>query len=202
MYVWSWDQMSENFRYSHTLGDVVHRIYKKMDLLPFVEEDEPANPLLNSEDSNQSWRDKLERDEMGENNGTNESVSADDESFQPLRSDNMRPPGIKQEEHALRLIEVQNRRERARRSKHFTRLMPDLRRVWAPKQVKPMRDSSLKLSKRKSHRRTRYDTVCETPMTGNKRSCPQESSPGEEEDQFFGSNSCYSVSKALFQDDR
>lgn len=43
-------------RYSHTLGDIVHKIYTRMDLLLFGDEDESPNPLLNSEDSNQSWR--------------------------------------------------------------------------------------------------------------------------------------------------
>ena len=50
------------FRYCDTLGNVVDRIYTKMDLLLFADEDESPNHLLNSEDSNQSWRDRQHGD--------------------------------------------------------------------------------------------------------------------------------------------
>ncbi|KAK9291920.1 hypothetical protein L1049_019872 [Liquidambar formosana] len=190
-------------RYSHTLGDVVHRIYTKMDLLLFGEEDESPNSLLNSEDSNQSWRDKQGIDEMGGNGRINVPVLAD-ESLQQLENDNWSPQGIKQVEHARKLIEAQESRKRARRFASFTSWVPDLQRVWAPKQLKPMRsqsDTLQKLSKRKDRQRATYDTVCETPMTGKKRSCSRGSCPGDEHQQDYGINSCSSVSKALFQND-
>lgn len=192
-------------RYCHTLEDVVHRIYTKMDLLLFADDDKSPNRLLNSEDSNHSCREKSERDEIGENYRTNEPLSAEAESLQLPRNDNGSPQGIKQEEHTHRLMQAQERRERARRFASFTSWMPDLQRVWAPKQPKLMQQKSdpfRKLSKRKERRRVSYDMVCETPMTGNKRSCPQGSSIDDKDYQDSGSQSGGSVSKALFQDDQ
>lgn len=175
-----------------------------MDLLLFADEDKSANPSFNSEDSNQSWREKSERDEIGENYGTNEPVSAEAESLQLLQNENGSAQGVKQEEHARRLMEAQKRRERARRFASFTSWMPDLQRVWAPKQPNLMKQKSdplQKLSKRKQRRRVSYDMVCETPMTGIKRSCSRVSSVDDEDYQDSGSQSGGSVSKALFQDD-
>ncbi|KAG7973609.1 hypothetical protein I3843_06G005600 [Carya illinoinensis] len=192
-------------RYCHTLGDIVHKIYTKMDLLLFVDEDESPNTLLNSEDSNQSWREKLERDEFGENKRNNEPVSVEAESLQLPENDDGSPQGIiKQTEHACRLMKAQERRERARRFASFTSWMPDLQRVWAPKQPKLTKQKSYplrKLSKRKERRRVSNDMVFETPMTGNKRSCPRGNSFDDEDHQDSGSQSGGSVSKALFQDD-
>ncbi|CAL8127712.1 unnamed protein product [Prunus armeniaca] len=204
---WSIDDYVENIiksRYCETLEDVVHRIYTKMDLLLFADE-EPPNNLLNSEDSNQSYREKPERDEVDENNGIKESVSAEDEPLRPLKIDNARPSAleIKQKEHAHKLIEAQERRERARRFASFTRGVPDLQRIWAPKQPKaskPKSNPHRKRFKRKDHRGSCDDRVCETPMSGNKRSCQRGSCF---DDKDYGNESCGgSVSKALFQDDQ
>lgn len=187
-----------NFRYCDTLGDIVHRIYTKMDLLLFADEDESPNHLLNSEDSNQSWR-----DEMGENFRVNKSVSLEDEPLQLHENDDESPQGIRREEHAQKVMEAHERRERARRFASFTSWMPDLQRVWAPKQPKAMKPkSNWKLPKRKDRKRASYDKVCETPMTGNKRSCSIGSDTDEDVHQDSGSRTCSSVSKALFQDNR
>lgn len=40
------------------------------------------------------------------------------------------------EDHVRKLNEAREKRERARRLASFTRRMPDLQRVWAPKQSK------------------------------------------------------------------
>ncbi|KAJ7969848.1 LIM domain-containing protein A, putative isoform 1 [Quillaja saponaria] len=191
-------------RYSHTLGDVVHRICNKMDLLLFADEDESPNQLLNSEDSNISWREKAERDEMGDSNRCNGSVSAEDEPpLQQLENDNGSTQGIKQEDHDHKVIAAKERRQRARRFASFTSWMPDLQRVWAPKQkaIMPMSDPLRKLPNRKDRRRESFDTVCETPMTGNKRSCPRRSNVDDDDHQDNGGQLFGSVSKALFQDD-
>ena len=175
-----------------------------MDLLLFGDEDESPNPLLNSEDSNQSWREKPDRDEIGDSERANELISAENESSQPLEDDNGIPTGNKGEEHARRLIEARERRERARRFASFTSWVPDLQRVWAPKQpnaMKPKSDSYRKQSKRKDRRRASYDMVCETPMSSKKRSLPRRSSSDDNDPQDHGTHSS-SVSKALFQDDR
>lgn len=193
------------FRYSDTLEDVVHKIYTKMDLLLFADEGEPRNHLLNGEDSNQSLREKPEKEETGENIRFSEPVSTEDEFHQPLKCDS-RTHGKVQEEHARRLIEAQERRERARRFSSFTSWVPDLQRVWAPKQpkvMKPKSDSLRKRSKRKKHAEEINDTVCETPMTEKKRSNSRRYSTDDEDYQDNDSSyqSSASVSKALFQDD-
>ncbi|XP_059629123.1 uncharacterized protein LOC132271690 [Cornus florida] len=181
-------------RYCHTLEDVIVRIQAQMDFLPFGDENDSPNLLLNSEDSNQSWRHKSEREEMGETNKIHESISVEDESSQPTENNEESPQRIKREEHARKLIEAKERRERARRFGSFTSWVPDLQRVWAPKQqpraMGTKSESLRKQCKRRERRRASYDVVCETPLTGRKRSCPQGSSIGDPS----------SVSKALFQD--
>ncbi|XP_057462302.1 uncharacterized protein LOC130752530 [Actinidia eriantha] len=176
-------------RYSHVLGNVVNKIYAQMDLLPYSDENESLILLLNSEDSNHSWREK-ERHEMAETNRIHESFSAEDESSQPLEQDADSPQDVKREEQARKLSEAQERRERARRFVSFTTWVPDLQRVWAPKQPKAMSakfESQQKKQKRKERHRGNHDVVCETPMIGKTHN---------------GSNPSVSVSKALFQDDR
>ncbi|KAK1578356.1 hypothetical protein Q3G72_029662 [Acer saccharum] len=147
-------------RYCDTLGNVVDRIYTKMDFLLFADEDESPNHLLNSEDSNQSWRDRQHGDVMGENSCLNEPNSARGEQ----ENDNESPQGSKREEHARKVMEARQRRERARRFSSFMRV-PDLQRVWAPKQPKAMKSNSWKMSNRKDHKRGSYDKVCEIPMS-------------------------------------
>ncbi|KAK0598307.1 hypothetical protein LWI29_033567 [Acer saccharum] len=177
-------------RYCDTLGNVVNRIYTKMDLLLFADEDESPNHLLNSEDSNQSWRDRQHGDVMGENSCINEPNTARGGQ----ENDNESPQGSKREEHARKVMEAHQRRERAQRFSSFTRV-PDLQRVWAPKQSKAMKSNSWKMSNRKDHKRGSYDKVCETPMSRNKRSCPQGSSTDDESHQSYGNHLCGSVSK-------
>ncbi|XVE64316.1 hypothetical protein DITRI_Ditri07aG0091700 [Diplodiscus trichospermus] len=202
---WRLDKYVEKIiknRYYHSLGDVVDRIYTKMDLLLFDDEDELPNHLLNSEESNQSWKEKPEEDV---NHRNIEPVSIEDESPQLRKTDNRRSPQmIRTEEHVLKLIQAQERRERARRFSSFTSWMPDLQRVWAPKQpkaMKPKPDPLRKLSKRKSRSRTNYDMVCETPMIEKKRSSPCGNSVNDEEHEDCRPQSQGPVSKALFQDD-
>ncbi|KAF2312202.1 hypothetical protein GH714_028458 [Hevea brasiliensis] len=49
-----------------SLGHLVQRIYAKMDMLLFEDEDESSNSLLNSEDSKKSWKGIYEGDEWME----------------------------------------------------------------------------------------------------------------------------------------
>lgn len=177
-----------------------------MDLLLFADEDELPNRLLNSEDSNQSWKQNPARDEPSESHRTTESVSAENESLQPLEADNGSVKRITKDDHARKLIKARERRERARRFSSFTSWVPDFQRVWAPKQPKVMKpnwDPLRKLSKRKDCGRASYDAVCETPMAEKKHSGPRRSYADDEED-CQGYNNyhqpCSSVSKALFQD--
>ncbi|KAK3014956.1 hypothetical protein RJ639_008116 [Escallonia herrerae] len=189
-------------RYHHSLNDVVDKIYAKMDLLPFGNENESQVLLPNSEDSNHSWREKQEIREMAETNEFCEPLSAEDESSQPLEHIDESPQEIRKEEHARRLSDARERRERARRFVSFTSRVADLQRVWAPKQPKAIRvkpESIQKEPKRKERRR--FSIVCETPMSGKKRPCSQGSSIGDDVHHDHGSNSSTCVSKALFQDD-
>ncbi|KAL7003539.1 hypothetical protein U1Q18_004692 [Sarracenia purpurea var. burkii] len=176
-------------RYSHVLGNVVNKIYAQMDLLPYGDENESLILLLNSEDSNHSWREK-DGYEKAESKKIQESISAEDESSQPLEQDVDSPPDVKREEQAHKLSKAQERRERARRFVSFTTWVPDLQRVWAPKQAKGMKEKSEALPKqpkRKKRPRGNHDVVCETPMMGKEHD---------------GSIPSTSVSKALFQDDQ
>lgn len=169
-------------RYSHKLGDVVDKIYDQMDLLPFGEEDEAQALMLNSEDSNQSWR---EKPDMGASKTIQDSFSAEDDSAHPHENINKSEEQHTKEDHVQKLNEARERRERARRFVSFTSRMPDLQRVWAPKQSKIKPPAFVKESKRKKQRRVSYSVVCETPLTVKDE----------------GSKGCSSVSKALFQDD-
>ncbi|KAL2550567.1 hypothetical protein Fot_12097 [Forsythia ovata] len=180
-------------RYINTLEDVVQKIYTKMDLLPFGDEDEVPSLLFNSEDSNQPWREKHERYEKSETNSIHQSVSAEDESLQPPKNINESSQLSRKEEREHLFNEARERRERARRFVSFTSQMPDLQRVWAPKQPKAAKAKSVSLpkkSKRKDTQKTTYSVVHETPMTGNK---------GDRDLRGQGISS-NSVSKALFQD--
>ncbi|KAK8577525.1 hypothetical protein V6N13_027796 [Hibiscus sabdariffa] len=203
---WRLDKYVEKIiksRYYLSIGDVVDRIYTKMDLLLFDDEDELPNHLLNSEDSNRSWKEKPEEDVHSRNH---EPVSIEEECPQLQKYNNkISLPVMRTEEHELKLIQAQERRERARRFSSFTSWMPDLQRVWAPKQPKAMKsksDNLRKLSKRKNRSKASYDTVCETPMTEKKRSSIHRNTFDDEED--HGGSRAHphgSVSKALFQDD-
>ena len=105
----------QNYRYSHTLEDVVHKIYNKMDVLLFADEDEAPNNLLNSEDSNKPLNKKVYRDEMGENDISNDPVSSENEPSQLQKNGSGKLQRAFQEDHDRKIIEAKERRERARR---------------------------------------------------------------------------------------
>ncbi|KAI3425429.1 uncharacterized protein J3R85_010361 [Psidium guajava] len=187
-------------RYFADLEEVVQRIYSKMDLLLFhEEEDELPNLQLNSQDSSKSWRGNTDEDKMDKNVRSDRSVSAENELDEQWQGDDAR---VNREEHLRRLNEAQERRERARRFASFTSWAPDLQRVWAPKHLTSMKNQSdprKKLPKKKDRTRTTCDMVSETPMTDNKRSCLRANSGKNKRDPSLPF--CGSVSKALFSDD-
>ncbi|TKY72652.1 hypothetical protein E2542_SST01395 [Spatholobus suberectus] len=189
-------------RYSLTLEHVVQKIYNKMDLLLFANEDEAPNSLFNSEDNNKSLNKKAYRDEVGENDVSNQPVSAENEPFQ-LQDGSGRFQRTVDRNRDKKLIEAKEKRERARRFSSFTTWMPVLQRVWAPKQkgMKPKTDLLQRVPKRKERKRASYGTVCETPMTGNKRSSPWTRGSDDDNGLADGSQPSGSVSKALFKDD-
>ncbi|KAG9139012.1 hypothetical protein Leryth_024359 [Lithospermum erythrorhizon] len=187
-------------RYFHVLEDSVNEIYTQMDLLPFGDDDEAQVQLLNSEDSNQSCRDRQDRYEKPERSKNHQSVSADDDSSQaPCIDENSKETG--EEEHARKLSEARERRERSRRFVYLTSKGADLHRIWAPKQQKMARGNleTVHEKSKQSRKRVTDSVVCETPPCGTKRPFSQGSIIEEEGNKVKG-NSC-SVSKALFQDD-
>ncbi|GKV31270.1 hypothetical protein SLEP1_g39977 [Rubroshorea leprosula] len=189
-------------RYHHTLLDVVDRIYTKMDLFLFAEDEIPSYPF-NSEDSNQSQREKQEKNQMYDNFRLNEPVLVESEPLQQQKHDKRSLQETRAEEHARKLLEVKKRRERGRRFSYFTSSMPDLQRVWAPKQPMAMKLKSdlQKLLKRKDCERESYDTVCEIPVTARKPSSPCGNSMDDEYCHDSGTPSYGTVHKAFFQDD-
>ncbi|KAJ0687639.1 putative treslin [Helianthus annuus] len=178
-------------RYSQNLGDVVDKIYDQMDLLPFGEENEDQALMFNSEDSNQSWREKHDRIDLSASKMIQDSLSIEDESCHQLEKANTSHECETQEDHEQKLNEARERRERARRFVSSSSRMPDLQRVWAPKHLKPKKVKHEPKSKK--HRRGSYSVVCETPLTGNKPSRATQQNKGERSNP---------VSKALFQDDK
>ncbi|CAJ1978457.1 unnamed protein product [Sphenostylis stenocarpa] len=189
-------------RYSLTLEDVVQKIYNKMDLLLFADEDEAPNSFLNSEDSNKSLNRNAYRDEVGENDVSNQPISAENEPFH-LQKDVSGRLQRMVDEHDKKLIEAKEKRERALRFSSFTSSMPVLRRVRAPtqKSMKLQTDLLQRVRKRKERERANYATVCETPMTVNKRTSSRARSSDDDSDLADGRKPCGSVSKALFKDD-
>ncbi|CAN0902892.1 hypothetical protein LINGRAHAP2_LOCUS22264 [Linum grandiflorum] len=202
---WSLDTYVEKIlknRYCKSLEDVVHRIYKRLDLLLFEDEDESSNPLFSSEDGNQSLNERMvtaderkgnERINNAEHSSTSWAVDSESQGSQELKQDD--------NDHARRLIEAQERRQRARRFASFR--VPDLHKVWVPMQPKLMKvkydHHARRQSKREERKRGRHDVVCETPTTGKDRSeCS--SSGGEKRNKGATTPVCGSVSKALFQD--
>ncbi|KAJ8424202.1 hypothetical protein Cgig2_013361 [Carnegiea gigantea] len=132
-------------RHSQNLGGIIRRICEQMDLLLFDDEDESSNTSLNSKDSNQSWR--MEDNDRGSEPNSTDSFSG------PLRGNGQSQREIGRSDHGRKLVEAQERRERALRFASFTRrAMPELQRVWAPKLNKLSRSQSdsFHRSKRKS----------------------------------------------------
>ncbi|CAM8908323.1 unnamed protein product [Rhodiola kirilowii] len=163
-----------------------------MDLLLFSEEDETSNFLLNSEDSSQSLRERLGVDSFGETKPILGPASTEHKSHKQLRNNKLNLKGDSSMSHMLKLAKAQEQRERARRFSSFTSWIPDLQRVWAPKQQTHLTHSQFDLSQKHSKRPSRQcaslDMVFETPES-NKKSCSRRSV-----------ESPCSVSKALFQD--
>lgn len=184
-------------RYCQSLGDVVNKIYEKMDLLLFVDENKSTNHPLYSEDSNHSWRDNLLSDEVGDNYSSNDPVSVENKTH---ANDNEKSPGINNV-YTSKLIKAQEMRERARRFASFTSWVPDLHRVWAPKQMKarkPKTNHLKKASNRKYPNRESNDLVCETPEKSHL--FQRENRDGDEDAVNNGNQLHRSVSKALFND--
>ncbi|KAF8114817.1 hypothetical protein N665_0033s0009 [Sinapis alba] len=195
---WSLDKYVDKIikaRYHHILGEAVSIIYTEMDLLMFSNED-LEDSFMNNEDSSQSGRDNIHSNIKSHHRGQRRKDVLGSSKKNYLKKE------TRECREAKKVVEAQERRERARRFSSFTSWMPDLCRVWAPKQAKNSRDKAdqqKRMGKRKKEERSvEYDRVCETPVTttDNKRTRTDEKDEHE-----CGSLPRSSVPKALFQDD-
>lgn len=191
---WSLDKYVDKIikaRYHHILGEAVSIIYTEMDLLMFSDEN-LEDSFMNNEDSSQSGRENIH------SNGKSHHRSQRNKDVPGSSKKNLLKKESRECREARKVVEAQEMRERARRFSSFTSWMPDLCRVWAPKQTKNSKDKAdqqKRLAKRKNeHRSVEYDRVCETPVTAdNKRTRTDEYE--------CGTLPRSSVPKALFQDD-
>ncbi|XP_010482675.1 PREDICTED: uncharacterized protein LOC104761304 [Camelina sativa] len=191
---WSLDKYVDKTikaRYHHILGEAVNIIYTEMDLLMFSDED-LEDSFMNNEESSQSGR---------------ENYHSNLKSHHHIQRNKDVPGTSKQgnsEEcvEAKKEVEAQEMRERARRFSSFTSWMPDLCRVWAPKQTKNSKGKAgqqQRMAKRKKEQRSvEYDRVCETPMTTTET---KRTRTGNKDDNECETLPRSSVPKALFQDD-
>jgi hypothetical protein len=143
---------------------------------------------------------KVYGDEMGENDVCNGPFSAENEAFHLKKIVKGKLQRNVDGVHDKKLTEAVERRERAHRFSYIKSRMPALR-VWTPKQkgMKSKKDHLWKIPKRKDRSRACNDTVCETPMTGNKWSSPQSIGSDDNSYRADGNQVCGSVAKALFQ---
>ncbi|XP_010442846.1 PREDICTED: uncharacterized protein LOC104725809 [Camelina sativa] len=191
---WSLDKYVDKTikaRYHHILGEAVNIIYTEMDLLMFSDED-LEDSFMNNEESSQSGR---------------ENYHSNLKSHHHIQRNKDVPGTSKQgnsEEcvEAKKEVEAQEMRERARRFSSFTSWMPDLCRVWAPKQTKNSKGKvgqQQRMAKRKKEQRSvEYDRVCETPMTTTET---KRKRTGNKDDYECETLPRSSVPKALFQND-
>ncbi|XP_047324558.1 uncharacterized protein LOC124928071 [Impatiens glandulifera] len=179
-------------RYSHVLEHIVNKIYAQMDMLPFGDVEEDPVHLVNSENSLHSLG---ETDDIDESDRVL-SASAEDDSCRRQGNDIESNGNNNKDKQAHKLVKARERRERDRRFVSFTTWLPDLQRVWAPKQTKQTKKSSDSMNKKTKRKQSQYssrDMVSETPMSIN----DQRKRHGES-----SSNSTPSVYKALFLDDQ
>ncbi|CAN7066495.1 unnamed protein product [Brassica rapa subsp. trilocularis] len=205
---WSLDKYVDKIIKARTyiLGEAVSIIYTEMDLLMFSDED-LEDSFMNNEGSSQSGRDNIHSNIKSHHRGQRRKDVPGSSKKNYLKKE------TRECREAKKVVEAQKRRERARRFSSFTSWMPDLCRVWAPKQAKNSRDKAdqqKRMAKRKKEERSvEYDTVRHqqgriysvshwTPVTttDNKRT-----QTDEKDEHEGGCLPRSSVPKALFQDD-
>ncbi|CAG7909832.1 unnamed protein product [Brassica rapa] len=197
---WSLDKYVDKIIKARTyiLGEAVSIIYTEMDLLMFSDED-LEDSFMNNEGSSQSGRDNIHSNIKSHHRGQRRKDVPGSSKKNYLKKE------TRECREAKKVVEAQKRRERARRFSSFTSWMPDLCRVWAPKQAKNSRDKAdqqKRMAKRKKEERSvEYDTICQKPhwtpvtTTDNKRT-----QTDEKDEHEGGCLPRSSVPKALFQD--
>ncbi|KAG0491823.1 hypothetical protein HPP92_005221 [Vanilla planifolia] len=138
-------------RYEHSLPNVIHEIYDRMEFFSFDEDGiEASDPVPESN------KDSLKRDN---------NVST---KMMPSNEDPLKAQQILESTLEKQVMEAQVKRNKARRISSFTSWVPDLQRVWAlrhPMPEKQARESvpRIKPRKRKKRPSSTYYRVCETP---------------------------------------
>ncbi|XP_068666619.1 uncharacterized protein [Aristolochia californica] len=176
--------MQEGFWYAGSLGEVIHRVYTKMEFLLSDGEDATSSMHDSNENENERGEEGIDLRKKETTAGQNipgeylcpdEAAQGEDDKQNYAREN--KKTQHEEQEHELRLMEARERRERARRFASFTSWVPDLQRVWAPKQQSRTSATGKKESHRKPSKnkqrgrgaRHGYDVVCETPFVGMKR---------------------------------
>ncbi|CAN8244508.1 unnamed protein product [Cochlearia groenlandica] len=193
---WSLEKYMEQTiknRYNNVLGEAVNIIYTEMDL------DDLEDCFMNNDDSSQSGRDNIHSNLKSHHHHSQRNK---DVAGTSKKKKTHLQKETKECREAKKEIVAQERRERARRFSSFTSWMPDLRRVWAPKQAKNTKgkaDQQERMAKRKKQQSSvEYDKVCETPMTPETK---RTRAGNNDEYECGGTVPRSSVPKALFQDD-
>lgn len=201
------NHIADRCRYSCTLHDIIDKIYKQMEFLSFEDDDqETTGSMPDGEENRVSGEENdIIRNTDFQTAGVsgNKSNMPGEDEYPHLQEGSIKGMhGARDKVEKHRLMEAQERRERARRFASFTSWGPDLRRVWAPKQPRAARGKTGSLRKPSNRRKRtwdRNDVVVETPIAGAKLQCVDEVS--HRNPAIYGTNSCNSVSKVLFLND-
>ncbi|KAG0491816.1 hypothetical protein HPP92_005214 [Vanilla planifolia] len=136
-------------RYEHSLPNVIHEIYDRMEFFSFDEDGiEASDPVPESN------KDSLKRD----NNVSTKMMHSNED---PLKAQQILESTLEKQ-----VMEAQEKRNKARRISSFTSWVPDLQRVWAlrhPMPEKQARESvpRIKPRKRKKRPSSTYYRLCE-----------------------------------------
>ncbi|CAL9763090.1 unnamed protein product [Musa acuminata subsp. burmannicoides] len=179
-------------RYSHSLKDVIDKIYNQMEFGLFDEDEVGASDSLPNSNSEDFKRGDFDISNRFTANpiGAPGSEVAHQEKYARTQQEKL------DNAHEQRLMKAQQRRNRDKRFSSFTSWVPDLQRVWALKQPKAerlMRSSLPKPLKRRRRHSSTDDRVCETPMMDRKVQSQSQ------EDACGGMNRSNPLSKALFR---
>ncbi|XP_020573149.1 uncharacterized protein LOC110019706 isoform X1 [Phalaenopsis equestris] len=141
-------------RYEHSLQDVIHEIYTRMEFFSFDGNEVEAS---DSEPASNDYELKK---------GDNFSINNPNSIY--MNEDTTPSHQFLDITIERQLMEANKRRNRARRFSSFTSWVPDLQKVWAlrhPKQEKHAHEALLpKVKAKKRKRRSSFqDRVCETP---------------------------------------
>ncbi|KAH0906318.1 hypothetical protein HID58_038145, partial [Brassica napus] len=124
---------------------------KYVDKIIKASDEDLEDSFMNNEGSSQSGRDNIHSNIKSHHRGQRRKDVPGSSKKNYLKKE------TRECREAKKVVEAQKRRERARRFSSFTSWMPDLCRVWAPKQAKNSRDKADQ--QKRMAKRELYDTV-------------------------------------------